>query len=92
MCEMPADRQRSGSTKDERSHRNVALPLPIRLRNKPHYCAGEPVPHVGEGVAGEQAEEFHQTAALECEAAPLSDEIWDLRMVTAIGIEATEVA
>ena len=25
--------------------------LPIRLRNKPHYGAGEPVPHVGEGVA-----------------------------------------
>ena len=70
----------------------VALPLPIRLRNKPHYGAGEPVPHVGEGVAWEQAEEFHQTAALECEAAPLSDEIRHLRMVTAIGIEATEVA
>ena len=92
MCEMPADRRRSGSTKDERSHRNVALPLPIRLRNKPHYGAGEPVPHVGEGVAWEQAEEFHQTAALECEAAPLSDEIRHFRMVTSIGIEATEVA
>ena len=26
-------------------------PLPIRLRNKPHYGACEPVPHVGEGVA-----------------------------------------
>ena len=70
----------------------VALPLPIRLRNKPHYCAGEPVPHVGEGVAWEQAEEFNQTATLECEAAPLSDEIRHFRMVTAIGIEATEVA
>ena len=70
----------------------VALPLPIRLRNKPHYGAGEPVPHVGEGVAWEQAEEFNQTAALECEAAPLSDEIRNLGMVTTIGIETAEVA
>ena len=70
----------------------ITPPLPIRLGNKPHYCAGEPVPHVGEGVAWEQAEEFHQTAALECEAAPLSDEIRNLGMVTAIGIKAAEVA
>ena len=62
------------------------------MGNKPHYGAGEPVPHVGEGVAWEQAEEFHQTAALECEAAPLSDKIRNLGMVTAIGIETAEVA
>ena len=72
--------------------RKRETPLPIRLSNKPHYCAGEPVPHVGEGVGWEQAEEFHQTAALECEAAPLSDEIRHFRMVTAIGIETAEVA
>ena len=84
---MPADHRRSGGVSKEKSP-----PLPIHLRNKPHYCAGEPVPHVGEGVAWEQAEEFHQTAALECEAAPLSDEIRNLGMVTAIGIEAAEVA
>ena len=70
----------------------VAPPLPIRQRNKPHYSAGEPVPHVGEGVAWEQSEQLRQALALECEAAPLSDKIRNLGMVTAIGIETAEVA
>lgn len=67
-------------------------PLPVRLRDKPHNRTGEPVPEIGHGVAWEEHEQLKQTLALESEAAPFAHQIRPFLTVTAIGVEAAEVA